>query len=319
MAKVLIITAEQDATIEYFMSSLSSKDREDIVHYKTDCPKSNQLVISPTASHKFELHTVSHVYNEEDFKSIYYRRTIPPNFDFQPPDLRLERYCEEEYTRFWESLEYCFPEKTKWFPGKPSKIAIAKNKLLQLVLAKDIGLSIPETVMTNRPEVLNNIDIPSIYKSIKSPNVPLENKGYAAAWTTEIDESIKQHGEGLLTCPGIIQSQVCHISYKVDIRVTIIGDSIFAAESRNLLHIDGRLTNAPYYKHILPNYIEARLFLLVDSLSLNFGAIDLIYDQNSGIYWFLEINSNGQWVYIEEETSMPLCKNLRNFLWNSFQ
>ena len=316
MAKVLIITAEQDATIEYFMSSLSSKDREDIVHYKTDCPKLNQLVISPTASHKFELHTVSHVYNEEDFKSIYYRRTIPPNFDFQPPDLRLERYCEEEYTRFWESLEYCFPEKTRWFPGKPSKIAIAKNKLLQLVLAKDIGLSIPETVMTNCPKVLNNINMPSIYKSIKSPNVPLESKGSAAAWTTEIDDNIKQHGEGLLTCPGIIQSQVCNITDKVDIRATVIGNQIFTAENTNLQHIDGRLTDSPYKEHILPDYIKARLFLLVNSLSLNFGAIDLIYDQSSGIYWFLEINSNGQWVYIEEETSLPLCTSLRKFLWN---
>ena len=315
MQKILIITAEEDATIEYFLSSLSEEDRLDVVHYKTDRPDLNQLVLSPTNDHKLELHTDGQIYNEMDFKSIYYRRTIPPKFNFQPPDFRLEMYCEDEYIRFLESLEYCFPETVKWFPGKPSDINRAKNKLLQLKLAQSLGLAIPVTSMTNRPEVLLSFEHPSIYKTIKSPNVPVGDKGHSAAWTTEIDESIRQHADGLLTCPGIIQKRVCSLVDKLDIRVTAIGDLVFAAENSSPQHIDGRLTNAPYQAHLLPTWLSNRLSRLVSSLSLNFGAMDLIYDLSSGKYWFIELNSNGQWAFIEEDTSLPLCFAVRNFLW----
>lgn len=44
---------------------------------------------------------------------------------------------------------------------------------------------------------------------------------------------------------------------------------------------------------------------LVKDLGLEFGAIDFILDKK-GVYWFLEINPNGQWGFVEERTNQPI-------------
>jgi len=40
-------------------------------------------------------------------------------------------------------------------------------------------------------------------------------------------------------------------------------------------------------------------------LGLRFAAIDLVLDQ-TGEYWFLEANPNGQWAWIESRTGLPI-------------
>jgi len=54
---------------------------------------------------------------------------------------------------------------------------------------------------------------------------------------------------------------------------------------------------------------------LVARLGLRFGAIDIIVTPDDR-YVFLEINPNGQWLWIEEETGLPIrdaiCTELMN-------
>lgn len=56
----------------------------------------------------------------------------------------------------------------------------------------------------------------------------------------------------------------------------------------------------------LPSSIATSCLALVAKLNLKFGAIDLICDQEDN-YWFLEINPNGQWAWIENQTSLPIA------------
>lgn len=48
---------------------------------------------------------------------------------------------------------------------------------------------------------------------------------------------------------------------------------------------------------------------LVKDLNLRFGAIDLVCDLD-GDYWFLEINPNGQWAWIENQTKLPIASSI---------
>ncbi|MNL66725.1 hypothetical protein D3C87_1912350 [compost metagenome] len=48
-------------------------------------------------------------------------------------------------------------------------------------------------------------------------------------------------------------------------------------------------------------------------LGLKFGAIDLIQDEYDNFY-FLEINPNGQWVWIESDTGLTISDSIINFL-----
>jgi glutathione synthase/RimK-type ligase-like ATP-grasp enzyme len=104
-----------------------------------------------------------------------------------------------------------------------------------------------------------------------------------------------------------------------DIRVTIVGNSIFSAEIDSQINentiTDWRNTRdiLPHKRIELPSEISDKCFKLCQKLKLNFGAIDLIKDQNSN-YWFLEINPNGQWAWLEKILNFKIADAIINYL-----
>jgi glutathione synthase/RimK-type ligase-like ATP-grasp enzyme len=106
----------------------------------------------------------------------------------------------------------------------------------------------------------------------------------------------------------------------VDIRVTVIGKKVFAvaidSQSTVETRIDWRRGDSTNLRHTvleLPPDIESKCLQLVSTLGLNFGAIDLVLAPN-GDYYFLEINPNGQWAWIEQLTGLPLTEALVDLL-----
>ena len=59
--------------------------------------------------------------------------------------------------------------------------------------------------------------------------------------------------------------------------------------------------------------LEAVLKQLVGRLGLNFGAVDLI-ETPDGELVFLEVNPNGQWLWIERITGAPMCQAMARLL-----
>lgn len=58
----------------------------------------------------------------------------------------------------------------------------------------------------------------------------------------------------------------------------------------------------------LPTDIVIKLHELRRGLGLNWGAVDLIRTP-AGQYVFLEINPNGQWLWVEESTGMQISQS----------
>lgn len=98
----------------------------------------------------------------------------------------------------------------------------------------------------------------------------------------------------------------------VDLRVTVIGDAIFAAE------IDARDSDYPTDMRMvigqakmraveLPGALAERLRALMRRLGLVYGAIDLKQDAR-GDYYFLEVNPAGQWMFVESRTGLPITQ-----------
>ena len=59
--------------------------------------------------------------------------------------------------------------------------------------------------------------------------------------------------------------------------------------------------------------IEDSLLRLNKYYNLNYSAIDLIQDKNGDIY-FLELNPNGQYLWIEEELKLPISLSIASLL-----
>jgi glutathione synthase/RimK-type ligase-like ATP-grasp enzyme len=91
-----------------------------------------------------------------------------------------------------------------------------------------------------------------------------------------------------------------------ELRVTIIGDDIFVAELLSQDHARTQYdwrhydVQTPMRAATLPAEMVDRCFALVRGYGLNFGALDFILTPDDR-YVFLEINPNGQWMWVQDK------------------
>src|SRR5450631_3439976 len=105
---------------------------------------------------------------------------------------------------------------------------------------------------------------------------------------------------------------------RCDIRVTIIGNDVFATEIHPLseeTQIDfradyGKLHYAP---HTLPDHLSKKLLALTRSYHLVYAGIDLLLTP-AGHYVYLELNALGQFGWLEGRTGVPLYHKLATLL-----
>ncbi|WP_405177036.1 hypothetical protein OG225_21620 [Nocardia sp. NBC_01377] len=78
--------------------------------------------------------------------------------------------------------------------------------------------------------------------------------------------------------------------------------------------IDSRLdTSVEFAREQLPASVSKSLATLMGALGLSFGVIDLRLGRD-GEYYFLEVNPQGQFAYLEIKTGLPLFRSLSNLL-----
>jgi hypothetical protein len=73
---------------------------------------------------------------------------------------------------------------------------------------------------------------------------------------------------------------------------------------------DWRVTEPDKLVHVpdkLPIEYLNKLYQMLDELRLNFGAFDIIRDEDDTLY-FIKLNPNGQWYWIEIITKMPVVR-----------
>jgi hypothetical protein len=199
-------------------------------------------------------------------------------------------------------------EPSHWI-NNPVKDEVASRKVYQLRVAVDCGLTIPQTLISNSPEkakeFIEKLKIGNvIYKSFSATN---------EAWreTRLVKKEELQNLYAVKYAPVIFQE---YIEADIDLRITVIGDKIFPAaiySQATSYKVDFRMNyhEARIEEHPLPPAIVDKLMLLMKKLGLVYGAIDM-RKNNKGEYIFLEINTAGQWLFMEEPTGMPISKTL---------
>jgi glutathione synthase/RimK-type ligase-like ATP-grasp enzyme len=112
----------------------------------------------------------------------------------------------------------------------------------------------------------------------------------------------------------LFQERVDKVS---DIRATVVGDQIFACEIASQDQgelLDWRLkSNLPMKEYIVSKELKQRCLLLMDKLGLTFGALDFCKTPDDRLI-FLEVNPNGQYLWIEQALDMPISLELAKLL-----
>jgi len=102
-----------------------------------------------------------------------------------------------------------------------------------------------------------------------------------------------------------------HVPGVRDVRITAIGDEIFATEfdieRPGTLDYRVNMNELTCRPHALPRDVEERVRRLMRALGLEYGGIDLRLTAD-GTYVFFEINTAGEFMYLQDRTGQPLAE-----------
>ena len=246
---------------------------------------------------------------ENDYDVVWWRRArkpyLPKN-NVHPSDFK---FALRENTLFFESVTYNMAPNAWWVNAKEAANR-ANSKLLQLKVAVECGMEIPTTLCSNDPQdiryfILKHEAKGVIYKPLCS-NVWFENAEAKFAYTSKINFLDLPNNKTLQLSPGIFQKE---IKKKYELRITCFGDYIVAAKLNSQIHSEGKidwraipegkLQIEPYR---LPESLENKIREFMQRMGLVFGSLDFIVNENNE-YIFLEVNEQGQFLWIEEYNS----------------
>jgi glutathione synthase/RimK-type ligase-like ATP-grasp enzyme len=242
-------------------------------------------------------------------RAVYYRRPATSLVDpaVSNPDVRkvAEAQCEEALQGLWRALD-CY-----WM-SHPLAIRRASNKIFQLSIVRHLGFQIPDTLITTNPAQAERFFHEHHGQVVVKPlaGVSFIAPQPMGVYTSRVKDSDLAEIEAVRFAPTLFQA---YVPKDVELRITVVRNQVFTAEIHSQL--DERTKDdwrrippkhIPHRVHKLPREIQSRCVALVSQLGLEFGALDMIKTPD-GRYIFLEINPNGQWLWIEEFTGLPIA------------
>jgi glutathione synthase/RimK-type ligase-like ATP-grasp enzyme len=264
----------------------------------------------------------------KDVRSIWLRKPFNPQITearFKPSldQIYNRQYAHNEFKELYLAYILEAAKHNVFVLDNNIRRNIAERKCLQLIAARKVGLSVPNSLVTsNLGEVdkfiQRNNDI-AIIKPLSTGTLEYGDKllqcgTYELAYDKflEFKKRVKT-----IDYPFFIQEKVEKV---FELRITIMGNQMFAcsidSQADEAAKLDWRRVLPFKLKHEiykLPSEIEAKCFNLVKALGLQFGAIDMAVTPE-GKYVFFEINPNGQYLWIEEMAGLPLSQAMANLL-----
>jgi glutathione synthase/RimK-type ligase-like ATP-grasp enzyme len=194
----------------------------------------------------------------------------------------------------------------------PARDEVAGRKLLQLQVARELGLAIPRTLVTSNPDAaLRFIDgFPggTVFKTFSCTH---------QVWreTRLVGPAERRTLDAVRIAPVIFQE---YVPAEVDLRVTIVAGDVFAAAIHSAdtdYPVDFRMSigQAQVEAAALPAEVVGRLHALMARLGIVYGAFDLRRTPE-GEHVFLEVNTAGEFLFIEERTGQPITDSLASWL-----
>ncbi|SFA55353.1 RimK-like ATP-grasp domain-containing protein [Parageobacillus thermantarcticus] len=210
----------------------------------------------------------------------------------------------------------------KWM-NNIQKTYQAENKYLQMKLARKIGFSFPKTLISNAKEEIikfaeQNEKI--VLKLMAQEFYKTEDQQYKGIYVNLVTlddlQEFNLHSEN----PIVLQE---YIEKKYEARYMYVGGEHFVckidSQKSSVANIDWRrydIANTPHSVIEPPLEISEKVNQLMKELNLEYAALDFIIDPTDKWY-FLEVNSMGQWLWIEDLTGLKISKSIAKWLVNN--
>ncbi|HEV2860709.1 MAG TPA: hypothetical protein VGX48_06875 [Pyrinomonadaceae bacterium] len=198
----------------------------------------------------------------------------------------------------------------------------AEHKPLQLRVAREVGLEVPRTLVTNDADEARSFYEECggrvVAKMLSSFAVYDARGGEHVVFTNPVRREDLADLGGLRLCPMTFQERV---EKALELRATVVGRRVFTASinsaaSERAAHDwrrDGAGLVDEWREYELPREVEKRLLRLTEYFGLNYGAADLILTPD-GRHVFLEINPSGEFFWLERRPGLPISAALADVL-----
>lgn len=228
-----------------------------------------------------------------DIAKFYWRKPFMSQY------LHPQRKIPSEQVYMEEELCYAMRDMVNlaWYEGKIVLVEpladLRVGKFVQLKIADRYFKIPPYKFVSGSPDFFESGKT-SIVKSLTSKRVD-EN---SVLFTTRVQEDQLDP-----STPWLVQD---YLPASWDVTVVFVRDRMYGFElNRDSFldkTVDWRETGGPdatdaWRCHRIPKHLEDSIFRFMNDLGLHYGRLDLLY--NGDDYYFLEVNPNGEWAWLD--------------------
>jgi hypothetical protein len=212
---------------------------------------------------------------------------------------------EQRFTQWLIGMHEDYP--MRWI-NSPSAAQTAENKFRQLRLAKSCGIDIPRTLVTAQPDRFRAF--------LKAEGVIVAKPLDVYSWKQESGDALSAFAslldaergsqlsdEDIAQCVTMYQQRIDKLA---DVRMVVMGEDIFAYKviQEGEQYFDFRIgfyqeNHLKYEAISVPPALKKKMIDLMRALRINFASADFALKAD-GDWIFLDLNPNGQWLFIED-------------------
>lgn len=319
---MLIVAMHGDPHVQSISWGLRKLGLSPTIWFWSDFPKSSTsaLQISTNQPPSLCLTTTSEI-DLSAVDVIWMRRkgTPEPIFGAHPDDEAVIIEESEKYIR--NVTSFLGHANTRWINPIDADNQ-SQSKSYQLVVAKEIGFKIPDTLIGNDIHQLRAFfdahDGQVVHKSFTQTRWENDDGSRTIARTSALRREHLVNDYAVLACPAIYQE---HIQKKHELRITVMGNraigaAIYSQQDGPTVdwRCEGGRGNTNLKAITLEPEVEQKCLALCRKLNLAFGCIDLIVTPENEVV-FLEINSAGQFLFKEySDPNLPMLDAFCRFL-----
>jgi hypothetical protein len=316
---ILIVTEDDDVHADLVIDELKARDVEAIRFAPSTFPACARFALSCGTSQSLTLEVGGETIDLDSIGVVWMRRPGTPEPHAEVRDDRMKRYVRAECADVLADVLSTL--RCPFVPGPSSAVRLAQMKASQLRVASDLGLSVPDTLITSDPKAALGFWHKHQGRIIsKMPSAMAFHRVLGdtfCRYTNRVTHRDLLRLDSVRYAPVTFQA---YVEKRVELRVNVFGDDVLCAEidsqASNQAREDWRhydLDQTPHRPHELPRAVREQCVALVRRFGLTFGAIDMIVTPE-GQYVFVEINPSGQFLWLQDLAGLPLARKMADFL-----
>ncbi|QSB14596.1 ATP-grasp ribosomal peptide maturase [Natronosporangium hydrolyticum] len=311
---VLVLTEQIDPTADQVIALLNQREvpvlRADTSWFPKCLQVAGEMVNGEWVG---QIRTQHRQVALSDVRAIWYRH--PTGFEFPEGMSAAERRHAAYEAKFGlAGVLWSLPVQWVNHPARQADL----YKPTQLAVASRCGLTVPDTLLTNRPDVVRR------FAAHHPAGVVVKQLGFASIAEEGGRRALYTHllsGHDLEDLAGVEHTMhyfQAYIPKTHDVRLIAVGPHQFAVailSGSDTSRVDFRADYASLSYSVvpIPYQVAKGVEAFMDHFRISYGAFDFAADSD-GCWWMLECNSVGQYAWLEDATGLPMSAAVADLL-----